>query len=91
MKNDDETFLFCRVDTELQVEVKFIPRQQQLTKICRHLHQVHSNLGDIQILPKTSSILSIISNGQPIQVSYWQLFFNLNYFLNDLLILLCFV
>lgn len=56
-----------RVDMELQVEVKFTLRQQQLIKICRHLHQVLSNQGDIQTLPKTSSILSIISNGRPIQ------------------------
>lgn len=64
-----------RVDMELQVEVKFTLRQQQLIKICRHLHQVLSNQGDIQTLPKTSSILSIISNGRPIQVDYFIPFF----------------
>lgn len=56
------------MDTEHPVELKYTPEVGRPTKTCHRPLQDPLNLDVIQTLPKTNSILNIISNDLRIQV-----------------------
>lgn len=68
INNPHVSIIRYRVDTGHPVELKYTPEVGQPTKTCHRLLQDPPNLDVIQTLPKTNSILSIISNDLHIQV-----------------------
>lgn len=72
--NNFKYLVYCRVGTERLVGRKYIARVGRLTKTCHRLLRDPANLDVTQILPKTNSILSIISNDHRIQVRYFKIY-----------------